>query len=235
VLLIRRLLRDRADVLLGLLTMGLVMSGFYLWSAQITPDQPWASRRFVPIIMPLLLVAAAVALRAVHPHFGRLGRTIAIAGGIAMVAVPLAVAIPSLRVREEVPQLAQVDAICSQVGRSGAILEIEYNAFWGYAQTMRSYCNVPSIGLLNASATQLATARTSVAQNGKTLYVLAVDPSKIAFDPSKGPVVPFSVAATTRWPSTLHTAPTGPATEVVPVYLGRVEGNGLVDPIAPSR
>jgi hypothetical protein len=235
VLLVRRLLRNREYVLLGVLAMGLAMSGLYLWSAQITPDQPWASRRFVPVVMPLLLVAAAFTLRTAYQRLGRTGRVITIVGAAAMVAFPLAATIPSFAVREEVPQLKQVDAICTQVGESGAILEVDYNAWWGYAQTMRSYCNVPSIALMDAKPAQLAEIRTSVEQHGKTLYVLAVDPTDIAFDPDGGPVTALSVAKTTRWPSTLHTTPVGSMSEVVPVYLGLVEADGLVKPIsAPS-
>jgi hypothetical protein len=97
---------------------------------------------------------------------------------------------------------------------------------------MRSYCNVPSIALMNATPTQLAAIRSSVADHGKTLYVLAVDPTKVTFDPAGGAVRPLSVAKTTRWPSTLHTTPVGPMTETVPVYLGRVEADGLVEPIS---
>ena len=35
------------------------MSALYLWNAQIAPDQPWAMRRYVPVVLPLLLVLAA--------------------------------------------------------------------------------------------------------------------------------------------------------------------------------
>ena len=63
VLLLRRFLRERDYALLGLLTMGLSLSALYLWAPEITPDQVYAARRYVPVIMPALLIAAAYALR----------------------------------------------------------------------------------------------------------------------------------------------------------------------------
>ncbi len=229
VLLVRRLLRQRDYALLGVLVMGLAMSALYLWSSQITPDQPWATRRFVPVVMPVLLTAAAFAARALVAQLSRVGRALGVVGAVAgaavMLVIPLHVTWPAFGIREEVPQLAQVKAICAQVGPSGAVVDLDYNSQWSYAQTIRSYCNVPTLGLLGATPAQLAQVRASLLQHGKTLYVLAEDPSKIKTVTGKPTV--FSRAATTRWPSTLHVTPTKPAVEIVTVYLGLVQPDGL--------
>jgi hypothetical protein len=241
VLLLHRLLRQRDYALLGVHGMGLAVSMLYLWSAQITPDQVWASRRFVPVVMPVLLVAAAFALRELHARLNRLGRSghfarpVTAVGVAMMIGVPLVVTVPAFGVREEVPQRAQVAAICSYVGASGAVLEVDQSAQWGYGQTIRSYCNVPSLGLLSPTSAQLATVRASLLASGRTLYVLSEDPSQIPFVRSALHPEPFSSVATSRWPSTLHTTPVGSATERVTVYLGVVLPSGRVEPLSQQQ
>jgi hypothetical protein len=229
VLLLRRFLRERDYVLLGFLVMGLSLSALYLWTPQITPDQIYAARRFVPVIMPALVVAAAFALRSVGATFGRRGRTLAIIGALAMIAIPIAVTVPAFTIREEVPQLRQVDAICAAVGRSGAVLELDQSTQYSYQQTIRSYCNVPTLGLpKGATPAELARIRTALSGHGRSLFVLSASPKGIGFDPGGGTPKVFSSVSTTRWPSTLHTAPSKAATEVVTVYLGSVGPDGLV-------
>jgi hypothetical protein len=92
---------------------------------------------------------------------------------------------------------------------------------------------VPSLGLpKGADAAELARIRTALAQHGKTLFVLSSSATGIEFatDAPK----PFSSVATTRWPSTLHTTPSGPLIETVTVYLGTVDEHGQVHELAKA-
>jgi len=45
------------------LIMTLLFAAFYLWFPNISPDQPWAARRFVPAVIPGAILFAAYALR----------------------------------------------------------------------------------------------------------------------------------------------------------------------------
>jgi hypothetical protein len=226
VLLIRALLRRRDYALLGLLVMGLVMSALYLWNPQITPDQVYASRRFVPVIFPGLLIAATYALRRIYPLFDRLGRVIGIGGAVCVLAIPLAATVPAFLIREEVPQLAQVEAICKQVGPDGALILINTDSAYSYQQTLRSYCEVPVIGLPGAKPAQLATVRATVLASGRTLYALSTSAEGVAF--ADGNAARFSSAKTQRWPSQLDRTPTKATIERVTVYLGPVQADGTV-------
>jgi hypothetical protein len=229
VLLLRRFLRGRDYVLLGFLVMGLSLSALYLWTPQITPDQIYAARRFVPVIMPALVVAAAFALRSIADRFGRRGRILAVVGALVMIVIPIVVTVPAFTIREEVPQLSQVDAICTAVGRSGAVLELDQSTQYSYQQTIRSYCNVPTLGLpKGATPAELARIRTALSASGRALFVLSASPKGIEFETGGGAPKVFSSVRTTRWPSTLHTAPSKAAIEVVTVYLGSVGPDGLV-------
>jgi Dolichyl-phosphate-mannose-protein mannosyltransferase len=232
VLLVRRFLNQRDWALVGPLTMGLSMSLLYLWASKVTPDQVWASRRYVPVVMPMLLVAAAAALRGLRAGLGRRGRIGAALGALVLVGYPLVVTLPAFGIREEVPQLRQVRAICDRVGSDGAVVEVDLGAIYGYGQTIRSYCNVPSIGLMDATPAQLAAIRTSVLRQGRHLYVFATDATEIQFTAGHPSPAPYSTAVTTRWPSSLHTTPVGPTHETVRAFLGTVRDDGLVEPLS---
>jgi hypothetical protein len=228
VLLLRRWLRERDWSQLGLLTMGLSMSALYLWTSQITPDQPWAARRYVPVVMPALLIAAAVAIAWIRPRWGSWGRRAAVIAAVVLVGYPLGVSIPAFAIREEVPQLRQVEAVCRRIGPSAAVVETDLGAGYGYGQTVRSYCGATSISLLDPSTAQLARMQASVLAQGRTLYVLATDPSRLPYSAETSDPPPFSQVDTARWPSTLYTTPVRAMHESVAVYLGTVNAAGRV-------
>lgn len=233
-LLVRRAIRSRSLATIGTLAVGLTLTLLYLVSAQITPDQPWAMRRYVPVVIPLLLTAASYTLASLYRDRGRARsvwlRGVAAAGAVVVLAYPAAVTAPVAGVREEVPQLAQVQRLCDVISPRGAVAMADRPA-WSYMQTMRSYCGVPAIGLVGASPALLAGVRQSAAEQGRQLYLIATDPAAIAFAPGTAPSRPYSQVRTTRWPSPLHNPPSGPDYEQVAVYLASVRPDGLAEPV----
>lgn len=232
-LLVRRCLRTRSLATIGTITVGLAMSLLYLWSAQITPDQPWAIRRFVPVVLPVLIIAATYTICVLLRQVALAVRLGAGALAVAVVAVPAAVTAPMASAREEVPQLTQVNRICAQVAPHGAVVEVEPTAQTSYSQTIRSYCNVPSLGLAGATSAQLAQVQAAVADHQRVLYLLSTDVTKIQFAPGVTPPAPFSTVRTTRWPSVLHGPPRDVIYEDVAVYLATVRADGLAVPVTP--
>ena len=238
VLLLNQLIRRRDYRLLGFLVMTLSLSALYLWTPQITPDQVWAMRRYVPVVVPGLLIAAATALRAAWTWLttSSAARVVlrggVIVGCVAVLVVPWLVTRPVKDLREGAPQAAEIRALCAAVPSDGAVLVVDESLRWGYLQTVRSYCEVPTLALVGASARQVADAAQAVSAHGRRLYVIASNPSQLTFD---GPVPPaFFTAVFTRWPSTLETAPTEPVDQTVRVYLGRAEADGRIVPIQPA-
>lgn len=233
VLLLRRSLRTGSLATIGTITVGLAMSLLYLWKSQVTPDQPWAMRRYVPVVLPVMVIAAAYTLCVLLRQRAWTIRVGAVILALVAVVVPTVVTAPMATAREEVPQLAQVNRICAEVGSNGAVLTVDPPSQTSYAQTLRSYCNVPSIGLIGASPAELAQVRTAVASHQRILYLLSTDASKIQFAPGTAPSKPLSVVRTTRWPSVLHHPPTGVDHERVAVYLATVRPDGLAVPVTP--
>lgn len=235
VVLLDRLVRRREYQLLGLLTTTLSLTALYLWTPQITPDQVWAMRRYGPVVMPGILIAATAALcfawrRWTAPGAARIVArgTVAVLAVVAMV-VPWWVTQPVADLREEVPQVGQVTALCTALPPDAAVLVVDENLRWGYLQTIRSYCDVPALALVGARADRVAGVQQAVSAHGLTLFVLAGDPSQLAF---AGPTpTAFSATTFTRWPSTIETPPTEPVRQTVRLYLGRAESDGRVTPV----
>jgi hypothetical protein len=241
--LLMRLLRGRDLALLGILSVGLSMSALYLWTAQITPDQVWAMRRYVPVVIPAFLIAATYVLAVVWsglaarradwvmpPVLLWTARACLVALGLSLVWTPWRVTQPVWTLREEVPQLTQVQAVCAALPSDAALLIVDDGLRWGYAQTMRAYCDVATIALVSPNPATLAAVRTSVADGGRTLYVMSERPGELTYG-SAAPTVPFSKVTTTRWPSLIGKTPTGPARQEVDVYLATIGPDGRANAV----
>ncbi|PZS28184.1 MAG: hypothetical protein DLM58_17450 [Pseudonocardiales bacterium] len=234
--LVTALVRRRSYALVGTLSTGLIVSALYLWDCQIVADQPWASRRFVPVVIPLLLVAAAAALRALWwwQRSREWGRVLAIVSGVLMVAVPLSISQPVVRVREEAGQLKQLQAICTTVGSHGAVVEVDQSSRAGYGQAIRSYCGVPTIALIGAHASQLATMRAAALADGRILFVLSQDPDTTDYA-TRGRPAPFSSVRVPRWPNVINKAPLQAWFSTTHVFLSTVDEAGLAHAVPPAR
>lgn len=127
----------------------------YLWSPNITPDHPWAMRRFAAVAMPGVAVGIGVAGRTlwalVEPARERAARA-----GAALASVGLAVASvitvavitwPTRDVRAQVPMRERMDEICDLLEPDDAVLV----SIDGILALMMSvpvgvWCDVPSAG-----------------------------------------------------------------------------------------
>jgi hypothetical protein len=117
----------------------------YLWNANITPDQLWIMRRFLPIGIPALVLFAAIVMQWLGTRLGRVGVGAAVVLAIVAVAWPLSATIP---VRDETTQpgmLDAIDATCHALGPHAAVI-IAHDTTGFHAQVpqaLRSFCNVP--------------------------------------------------------------------------------------------
>jgi hypothetical protein len=232
VLLVAAVVRRRAYGTVAALTMGLTMSALYLWNPQIAPDQPWAMRRYVPVVLPLLLVAAMAGLAALARwERGRqVGRAVIVLACAYVVVFAAQVSWPMRHVRDEVPQLRQVEAICAAVGPRGAVVEVDDSAVFGYGQTLRGFCNVPTIGLPAAAPEQLAAVRRAVAAHGRVLYVLSQDPARATYADGVQPGA-FSTVTVQRWPTQINVAPDEADQQTYTMFLSTVDDRGFAHPV----
>lgn len=233
VLLVWRLVtaRERTTLLFVLTLLG--MSLLYFYSPQIVPDQTWAMRRYIPVVIPGLLVAAVYAIWQLRRLPRRLGVPVMAGLGIALVVVPAVITSPMYRVREDVPELALVRQVCGVLPSDAAVVVVEAGARSGYLQTLRSWCDVPAISLIGATSTQLVEVRTAVAKRGKQLWAFSLTPDAIPAPAGTQPVAVTSITAT-RWPNTLQIVPQLENVFYQSAFIGPVAADGTVRTVTGS-
>ena len=180
-----RLVRNRVGpMLLGVIALGLPTAVVYWWDPTITPDQPWAARRFVPAVLPVLAVMVVVAFDALARVRRREGEAEwlrpALAGVAALVLlVPPALTLKPVRwQRQQSGYLQPVLEVCDRIGDDAAVVVVGGFAEATLPQTVRSWCGVPAVAagsLFERSSIE------EVAElldgRGRELYLLGVDES----------------------------------------------------------
>ncbi len=68
-----------------LLALALVPALVYLWIPHVSPDHPWAFRRFIPLVVPCVLLFAATFVDACTRRTGRIGLVV---GGLVLLCLP---------------------------------------------------------------------------------------------------------------------------------------------------
>jgi hypothetical protein len=124
----------------------------YIARPSITPDQPWAMRRYLPVVIPGIAIAVAVVLatawraaRSLRRPLPRVVAVLAVVVAVLLTAIPIAAAaVPFARARAQHGAEAAVHHICEIAGDDGAVLvfgpgliyiELHY-AVW-------AFCGVP--------------------------------------------------------------------------------------------
>jgi len=237
-LLLRRLVRDRRLELLPFLAFLLVTSLLYLLKPSITPDQIWAMRRYVPIVIPGLAICALLVL---SEGLARLSKTprafVAVVAGVALFAPVAYITKPFVRVREGVPQLQEIQRVCDTVPDGDGVVVIGDLAI-RYVQTIRSFCLTPSATLAkqNVSTNALGVAAAASAAAGHQLWVLGTDDvvPELTSVSGAGELVVFNQLHTVGWTKALETPPHSTFRVDRSFYLGHVGPDGKVDRWAPS-
>lgn len=124
----------------------------YVWRPSITPDHIWADRRFLPVVLPGLLLCAGWLLdrlwdAATATRWPAAVR-VAVAGIAALVVVlPLRLTLPVADLHEEAGLADDVAAACARLGDDAALLLLDEDAtamHYRATQPLRAHCGVPA-------------------------------------------------------------------------------------------
>ncbi len=183
----------------------LVLGGgtlLYLWRPSITPDHVWASRRFVPAVLPLAATLAAVTVTALtdgvrgrarrrwpraEPVDRRWRRAVPALFGVASFALLLVPVVDRFRpvaaLSDQRGYLAITRDVCAVVAGDAVIAIDGERAGSTLPQTLRSYCDVP-VALLPAGAADPAPvselAAAWAAADGRQLHLIAATEEAVA-------------------------------------------------------
>lgn len=232
-----RSLKQREPFMMAVLLVVIGTGLVYLIQPSIFPDQIWASRRMLPIIMPGILIFAAFALDWLSEKLGsqiRMKKIFIVLSSLSLIAVPLVISRPVLLLRP-FKQIGSIQSICQSVPTNAAIVWIGAQSRQEIVQPVRSVCDIPSQSLLVNESLSLRETLALVAKHAKDngripLIGLYGQPTK---DVPLYAVSGLKLLTVNTYSDLEHTylnAPQKANTAAVPIYLGRIKPDGRVVP-----
>ncbi len=119
--------------------------GIYLWDANITPDQLWVMRRFLPIAIPAFVLFGVMVIDGIVGRGGRIGAVLAVGVAVAAIAWPLSASVPVWSETTQAGVLDAVNATCRALGPNAAVIVAPGTTPFHarIPQTLRTFCHVP--------------------------------------------------------------------------------------------
>jgi len=213
---------------LFLLAASMPVTVLFVARPSVSPDQLWAMRRFLPIVLPAMTIAAAAAAiwstGAIAKWQPQL-RVPAVGLVVAALLVPAALTgRPFLDAQMQGGALDTVRSICADAGPDAAIA-VEPYAFLGaeLPQTLRGFCGVPTAALLPDPGLVLGSYARQWKNAGRKLFmVTARRPAQVAA-PNVIQVAHLVVADAREPERTLGRRPRRYAPRRIDVWLYRVD------------
>jgi hypothetical protein len=173
-----------------------------LWQPGTLPDQPWASRQFVPVLLPGLIVAAVwvcalLAARARARGAGLAAVSAAVACFVAALAVPPVITTfgigarpatsPALhpastglaRQRTGAGELAAVRDLCGAIPAGSSVLLLDQEAAQQFTQVVRGMCGDAAGVMAGATPAEVAAAVGGIVRAGHQAVLLATRPAEL--------------------------------------------------------
>ncbi len=215
-LVVRRWLTGRDAALLPVVGTGLAVALLVLWRPSITPDHPWADRRFVPIVLPVL-VLLVIWLLARLVGSPRWRFTVPLLALGALVPIVLTTA-PLAWTRTETGQLAALESLCAQVPGDAAVLFVDADLAYRWAPAVRDECAVPTGYVAAGSTVAVAAVQAAVREHGRSLVLLGATAGELSGrDPRHIIALTYPVDA-----RTLTVRPTSTDTERADVWAALI-------------
>ncbi len=182
--LVRRVLSGGDLAWVPALALALGSLALVMWRPGITPDHPWADRRFVPIALPGLVLLAMFAIRwsrdwvcarADGPlRFTRHHSRAVVGLASATVVLPVVWAgAPLFPDRAEQGSIAVIESVCQELRPGDAVLLVDARARLEWPSAIRGECGVPAVGVRDTDAAGLAEVVARTKASGRNPVLLA--------------------------------------------------------------
>ena len=230
-LIVRRAFARRELATAPFLLVFLSTAALYLRDPQISPDQIWAMRRYMPVVLPAAglagMYAFAVLLGRLRPGARRLAAASLVVGLLAPV---LFLSRPFLTAREYDGQLAEINRVCAALPADAAVLVVGEFLSARYPMTVRTFCDVPAVAEPVLDVPRAIQAVAALAGHGRKLYVLTSgdDLDQLPAGASTVPSVPVSSISFRAWTRVLTTPPRSAPARPRELYLGLVGPAGTI-------
>jgi hypothetical protein len=175
-LIVRRWTQGKDAELVPVVGTGLAVALLVLWRPSITPDHPWADRRFVPVVLPVLvLVATWVISRA-----GRWARWTIPVLGLAVLVPTVVTTAPLAWTRTENGQLDALADLCREIPSGSAVLFVDAELAYRWVPAVRDECEVPTGYVAAGQQVNLAAVQQVVQAHGRTLVLAGATADQLA-------------------------------------------------------
>ena len=220
--------RRDARLLLLVATVGAV-AALYLNDVSIFPDQIWGTRRFLPVVIPGMLIAAVWATSAFARRFAAWS-FLGVGAAALVVVLPLYTWGIMFPLVEGAGQRAEAAALCQAVGGQRTVLAGNALAGGSRLPTIRIVCGASVVGMQAPDASELAHLRT--AWGGGRIVVISAEAGAVPW--TNPPKAPYWQGSYGVWQETIQHRPrAGETTFPDLVYAGVIEPDGQVSPIRP--
>jgi hypothetical protein len=173
-----------------------------LWLPNTVPDQPWASRQLVPVVLPGLIVLAVwvAAWMIGRAHARGAGRTavavatvcFVVAMGVPPAAITFGIALsqpadPATRLALSglafrttgAGEVAAVEQLCGAIPPHSSVLVLDNVAARGFAEVIRGTCGVPTGIVAGAAPGNVSTVIGGIERAGRHPALLATKPAEL--------------------------------------------------------
>lgn len=156
-----------------LLLVFIIPAMVYFVRPSIAADQIWVIRRYLPVILPGILIFSAIGMQQLELRLTKFKTRNLILAGLAYLMIhPVGfIAGPFYKEREFANMYDRIDRTCELLPEDAAVLLLGNNGL-NMLQSVRVYCDVPAERLIKPSPDILAGAATAAINNGYTPYVL---------------------------------------------------------------
>jgi hypothetical protein len=222
-----RLIEDRSSRFLPAAVLVAVGVPVYLYDMNITPDQLWATRRFVPFVLPCFVIAAVWAADRFVLAVGvaRTSRGAMIAAlGAALVLPAAATTWPIRELADQRGSYGAMQALCAELGDNAVVLELDGAVF---SMPVRAWCHA-EVARENTDSTRAVPAFTELSrQDCRRSFLLTAQPTTLEpFTEDLAEVTTFTIVNDRLAEATLIAPPSNYVEQPLTWTLGRI---GLPD------
>ncbi len=178
-------------------------SAVVLWQPGTVPDQPWASRRLVPLVIPGLILCAiwaSAVLRDRARSRGASQTAATLVAGFCIVAMLVPAAATAFafglshntkthKLQATAPGLAlnrtghgetgAVQSLCSSLGASASVVIVDATVAQQFSQTIRGMCGVPVASMASQSASAVQDVVSGIDRVGRRPVLLGARASEL--------------------------------------------------------
>jgi hypothetical protein len=224
-------------------------SAAVLWQPETAPDQPWASRRLVPLVLPGLILCAAWASawlrgRSRSRGAGRLAASFVAGFCVVALLVPtvattfglglshtgksgaLRPTADGLALKRTGPgQDGAVSRLCSALGPSATVVIVAASVAQQFTQVIRGTCGVPVAWIVGRPAGDVQSVLSDIERTGRRPVLLGARPSQLYPYGGGSPVEVLNLF-TSQDPHTLTQPPTTLSPAHYVVWMSSLNASG---------